>query len=115
MTPYQDENSDTLYLQTSKVIPLPDEEDFIIQIGVQDNESSGELSASLRKISTRKIAPDEFATEVGRRNARQLMDVYSPDMTKVEVVEESKLRKGQVDYLSKKMGLIFRPARPGRR
>lgn len=115
LTPYQDENSDTLYLQASTIIPLPDAEEFIIQIGVQDNESSGESSASLRKISTRKITPDEFATKVGRRNARQLIDAYSPDMTKAEVVEKSELRKGQVEYLSRKMGLTFRPARSERR
>ena len=75
LTPYQDEKTDSLYIQVNTIIPVPGVEDYMIGVGDYSNEASP--LAQERRNSNDEIT--HFLREVAERVVEGLPDGLKPD------------------------------------
>ena len=74
LTPYQDADTASLYIQAATIIPVPGEEDYVIGIG---SNAANRQRASARNRNDEVTA---FARRVGRLALQGLPDAIRPDM-----------------------------------
>lgn len=75
LTPYQDEKTDSLYIQVNTIIPVPGVEDYMIGVGDYSNEASP--LAQEKRNSNDEVT--YFLREVAERVVEDLPDGLKPD------------------------------------
>ena len=85
LTPYQDSDTRSLYIQATTIIPVPGEEGYLISIGDRLKEEptggSSNFAANLRKTFQRNKSDEvtAFVKKVGRLVLQELSDRIRPD------------------------------------
>ena len=81
LTPYQDADTRSLYIQATTIIPMPGEEGYVIGIGSNAaNTSGGSFAANLKKAFQRNRSDEvtPFVKKVGQLTLQELPDKIRP-------------------------------------